>query len=385
MPGSAKAVRPALFTFIGILIAAMALTLIFARPIVLNLAKFQLDSQLRANHVAIEGFSIKAGELVFNGITVQKAEMYEMKAGEVYISYTLASLLRGKLSQVRIRDAAVMINTPKNKLSDMRKTIRIRKSPISFSIDSFEISNLRVFINTSDLGLDARISLGLGGPKTAIRHLTIDIAAFDGFDIHIKDVHLEASQETQKGVLSGKKIAYNKIDVTEINGTGALSDSTLTIDPLSAVLFNGHVTGKATVKFDKTLAYELALTAKDLNVARLVDYLNLTEKIQMSGIVGGEIRAKGMNTEIGVLNGSFAVVEPGGTLIIKDEVLLESIAAKTKQPIEFIRQSFQDYRYSTGTVKVSLGTDGLAFDIDMEGEKGKRAIKVIVHKTTGDI
>lgn len=368
---------------VAILMAGAFIAGFFMRPIIISIAKYQLDRLFDHNHIAIENCNIRAGELSFTGIHVTRGELYELKLGELYISYTMASLLRAKLSEVRIKDVLLRINTPDRTLADARKLIKVKGGKAGpFSIDRLEISNLRVDINTSDVIANGHISIGLSGRRQIVHRLAIGINSLQTPQVSIEEFHLQAMEEKPEGELSGKKISYGKIALRNLKGKAGLLNNVLTIDPLSASLFDGNIAGTAIIAIKDGAIYDIDTKAVNINIDKVVSDLNLSQKIGMDGLVAGTFAVKGMNTRIDKMMGSLSVTAPGGTLVIRDDKFWDSIAEKTKQPVDILKSSFKDFHYQKGTVLLSKEEAGIVFDVAMEGEKGKMAIRIVLHDIT---
>ena len=58
---------------------------------------------------------------------------------------------------------------------------------------------------------------------------------------------------------------------------------------------------------------------------------------------------------------------------------LENMARDTKQPLDLLVESFKDYQYNIGTIKLFLDHNNLTLDIVLDGEAGKRELKIILH------
>jgi hypothetical protein len=66
-------------------------------------------------------------------------------------------------------------------------------------------------------------------------------------------------------------------------------------------------------------------------------------------------------------------------MVVKDETMLKNMARAADQPLDILMESFKDYHYNTGVMKLGLARDDLNLDIILDGEKGKRNLSVTLH------
>ena len=103
------------------------------------------------------------------------------------------------------------------------------------------------------------------------------------------------------------------------------------------------------------------------------------DKVEMTGRLGGVVSMSGSGAVINEMEGDFFTDKNGGTLIIKDNKFLENISKDTKQPLDIIVESFKNYNYNSGILKLYLSNGNLVLNIDLNGEKGKRDFTVVLH------
>jgi hypothetical protein len=66
-------------------------------------------------------------------------------------------------------------------------------------------------------------------------------------------------------------------------------------------------------------------------------------------------------------------------LTIKDSGYLENMARSSGQSLDILVESLKNYHYNSGVAKLSLERNNFIFDIFLEGETGKRNLKVTLH------
>ncbi|MCM8789859.1 MAG: YdbH domain-containing protein [Candidatus Omnitrophica bacterium] len=106
---------------------------------------------------------------------------------------------------------------------------------------------------------------------------------------------------------------------------------------------------------------------------------NLGEKIRLSGKLAGAVILSGSGNNIKAVNGKFMTTGTGGVLIIKDNRFLENMARNSGQLLDILAESFKDYHYNTGVIKLSFDKGNLILDIVLEGDVGKRSLNIVLH------
>ena len=107
--------------------------------------------------------------------------------------------------------------------------------------------------------------------------------------------------------------------------------------------------------------------------------LDLNEKAEISGKIDGALTLKGRGPDIKVISGELITVEGGGVLTIKDNDYLKKMAASSNQSLDILMESFRNYHYNIGVIKLSLDKGNLVLGIALEGEVGKRNLNITLH------
>lgn len=79
------------------------------------------------------------------------------------------------------------------------------------------------------------------------------------------------------------------------------------------------------------------------------------------------------------IKGYFNTAAPGGVLIIKDKMFLENVARQSNQPLDIIVESFRNYNYNNGIIKLSIESGNLTMEMRLDGMAGKRSLAVVLH------
>lgn len=215
--------------------------------------------------------------------------------------------------------------------------------------------------------------------KVAINDALADVV-IGNKNFQIENAFLKLDKaEKGEGEFYIDKIKYNKIILGQIKSKARIIDNTLLMDSMSIDFIGGRLEGALRVILDKSMQYNFKFKALNLNIDTLVNELNLTEKFEMSGNLMGAASLEGRITGIKYIDGSFFTDRSGGVLIIKDNKFLENVAKRSGQSFEVLVESFKNYHYNIGLMKLYMDKGSLILDVKLEGEAGKRNLTVAVH------
>ncbi|MFA5336521.1 MAG: hypothetical protein WC324_06350 [Candidatus Omnitrophota bacterium] len=161
------------------------------------------------------------------------------------------------------------------------------------------------------------------------------------------------------------------VDSLEINDL-VLDIHTADVD-LNAVI-------RADASIKKEISYNAVMKLNSVNLGLLAKSLGASEKVDISGSMSGDISLSGKDMRLDAIKGEFTSDELGGTIIIKDEEFINTLAKQSKQPVEMIRDSFKLYNYTKGTLSVSKEKDAILLHLKLDGPKGKRDLTIAVHE-----
>jgi hypothetical protein len=181
-----------------------------------------------------------------------------------------------------------------------------------------------------------------------------------------------------RGSLSAESLSFGKINITAIRSGMTINSDIAELDGLSGDLIGGKLAGNLRVEFRPELRYDLKLTVGGLSVPKVMAELKADKKVEATGMLDGLLEIHGSAAGIAALKGNLKALE-GGDVTIKDEALLKDIAARTKQPVAIVKQSFREYHYDTGEINLDLQNNSVGMLVDLNGSKGKRNLNVIFH------
>ncbi|MBN1527174.1 MAG: YdbH domain-containing protein [Candidatus Omnitrophica bacterium] len=361
---------------ITLALAGAALLPLAARPVIMPLARKALEDSFPGSAVSIGGCALSINSLTLSDVSIKRGALYEMRIGQAGAVYNLFCLFGGRIKELHADDIAVTIDMPGKGIAALKGLVRTGGEGNKFSVDTIRLSHATFSVRTNDVRLRAALSLEI--KARSIERIDAKIEAFDRDALSVKNARIKIASNGA-GTFECAKVSYDKARIADLKAAAGIKERTIILDGLSADLFGGKVSGNATVALNTAAPHELILEARSLDVDKMLGELDISKRIRMTGIVSGDLDLKLKGPALTSLKGTFAASQEGGTLVIVDEKILEAVAERTKQPLDIIKQSFQDYRYTSGTVGLTLEKGSVILDIALDGDKGKRNISVILH------
>jgi len=229
---------------------------------------------------------------------------------------------------------------------------------------------------------DIKVEYGPGvfikrsGLDISVKNLEVNLAAVS---FNICGASFKLSEGIGAAQFAIDELKYNKVVSSDIKGKLRYKNNILFSEYLSAKLWDGQISGDLNVQLDKGPEYLLNLKLANLDIERFINDFDLAERFRMSGKIGGPISLKGQGANINILDGNLSTVDGGGNLIIKDNNFMQSTAQKTSQSVDLIVESFKDYHYNTGVVKLRADQGDIILNANFEGETGKRDLEIVLH------
>jgi len=368
-----------IYIIIVIFLVFLSGLIFYIKPIILFFAKQQLINVFPGSSVTINACDFKpTHRLTLLDIDIQKGHTYDFKIREARIEYNLFSIITGHILKSSLRDIEVTVNLGQKNISELTKEFHL-KSKGRFSLDSLELSNLNLRLNSADLRLEAMLSLGLNLSGRLINDLDFSVDSLDGLGANLNDACLIAYQKGYPGVFHISRIKYNKLLVEKIRSNVRLEDKSLVFDSLSAEISGGKLEGVLNLQLEKNIEYLANLKFKDIDLNTLFNALNLNERAEVSGKINGALTLEGRGSNIKIISGDITAAEGGGILTIKDNDYLKKMAANSNQSLDILMESFKDYHYNTGVIKLSFDKGNLILDVALDGETGKRNFDITLH------
>lgn len=209
--------------------------------------------------------------------------------------------------------------------------------------------------------------------------IEVKIDFLDAQGLRLEDALLKFDNGSKSGDLRIPWIRYNKAKIDNASAKLRLKDKILYLDALKAQVFEGNVEGAMAVNTGKNMDYEVNLNFIRLNIDRFISDFDLQERFQMTGRLGGRVYLKGMGLNINSLSGELRTDEAGGVLTITDKRFLENLARTSQQSLDILVESFKNYHYNRGVMKLGMDKGNLILDVRLEGQAGQRDLNITVH------
>jgi len=177
-----------------------------------------------------------------------------------------------------------------------------------------------------------------------------------------------------------KKFKEGKLTAENIRAHLRWEGRYVFLDSLSGQVFNGTVDGKGSLTIGKQPQYLVQLNFTHLDLARFVNDFELTEKVDMTGMLNGLVTLNGIGNNMSILNGNLTSSSVGGNVTIKDTQFLQNMARSSKLPANIVVDSFKDYHYNIGVVRMVMDHGDLVLDVALDSATGKRNLKVDLHE-----
>jgi len=311
-----------------------------AKPILLSIINKELQKTFRESSVS--DFRLTKDFIEFQGVKIRKRNSYDVTVEKVRVYYKLRSILKKKIEKI-------------------------------------EALNANLDFNKDDIKIKAIASIQVDISTKIIDYIKLNISSLNTNLFQAEGVTLNVAQGQDAGEFYIKAINYNKLKIGDVVGKAGLKENILNINPIYISFLDGNVKGEFNISLDEEMNYNLRLNSQNLEIKKFVDGMKLNEKFDMTGRLGGTFSMSGMGQEIKEIKGDFRTDTSGGTLIINDKTFLENVAKQSNQPLDIIVESFRNYNYNNGIVKLSAETGNLVMDLKLEGKSGKRSLAIILH------
>nr|MBU1327795.1 YdbH domain-containing protein [Candidatus Omnitrophota bacterium] len=327
------------FGFVILVVIFSATVYFFAKPVLLFIAQKELHKIFKES--SVQGIKVTLDFAEFQNIKIRE-KMFDVNIKKARVYYDLRSILNKEINKAEAIDV-----------------------DLNFYKD--------------DIKIKARASLQLDMPTKSIDYMKLNISSCKTNLFEIEGLILSASQGQDTGEFYIKGINYNNLKVADVMGKSELKGKSLCIKPLLISFLGGNVKGEFNITLDQDIDYNLSLDTQGMEIKRFVDDMKLNEKFNMTGRLGGAFYLSGKGQDIKDIKGDFNTDAPGGVLIIKDKTFLENVAKQSNQPLDIIVESFRNYNYNNGMIKLFMESGNIGLDLELDGSSGKRSLAVILH------
>lgn len=232
--------------------------------------------------------------------------------------------------------------------------------------------------------------------KLRIRFLSVCLVLLLALAVFIKPVILFVAKKQLENTFSGSRVSIGNshLKLWQIN----LSDIEIRKEPiynfkvgqvqlgifrivLQDAVINIDLAQKSISEFPKNInapSGKISFFPSSLKVSNLSLSLR-SKEFSVSTSFNGLVKLKTKSSGLKAIDGNFNVLSPGGVLTINDTGYLENMARSSRQSLDILVESFKNYHYNSGIVKLSLENRDFTLDVFLEGQTGKRNLKVTLH------
>ncbi|MCM8823934.1 MAG: YdbH domain-containing protein [Candidatus Omnitrophica bacterium] len=368
--------RNLLFIFIIFLLVFLAL--LFIEPLIIHLAKTRIEKILPNCSVKIGDCKFELFDrLNFSSIEISKLPHYELRIDNLNIFYNLDSIVNKKLLKVSLHGGYININLPQRNLLFIPNVTSTSPKKSFLFLDFLELTNIEINLDFSDCKINGKIStiLSLKDINRLFKFLdlNIDYGEIGNFKIEYGNININ---EDSSGLFKLNKLKYNDLLLRNIYGNIRLGYREVYLPYFSGELFGGHLSGNLGFLYKNNPIYSFEFKFFNIDTSRVVKAFKFMDKVWIKGRVDGELVFKIEDNNLNVINGYFSAIEPGGNLTIKDKRLLEKLPGVSSKQLDLLVESFKDYSYNRGVVKLGLQGNDLLVEINLDGDKGKRNLNI---------
>lgn len=369
--------------FLGFVILAALLSAgvyFYAKPIILSRAQEELRKIFKES--SIQGIKITHNFLELQGVEIKEPGSFHLKIKEARAYYDLNPLIRQKrIDKISLSGIYADVNMNKTGVAGLYPFPQAGAggSKDKFLIVKIEILNADINLTKDDIKIKAKASMQLDMPAYTIDYIKLSVSSCKTSLFEIQGLSLSASQGEDTGEFFIRGVNYNKLKLADVIGKSELKDRILSINPLLVNFLGGNVKGEFNITLDEKMDYSLRLDTQGMEIKRFVNDMELNEKFDMTGRLTGAFYLSGKGGDIKDMKGDFTTDAQGGVLVIKDKAFLENVAKQSNQPLDILVESFRNYNYNKGIIKLFMEKGNIGLDLKLDGETGKRSLTVILH------
>ena len=348
--------------------------------VVLVIAKKQIRNFCPESVVRIKGCKVEPAHLIsINDLEIKVPGVYNIHITQLKISYSILSLIKGGIRGFYMGETSFNVNMRDKDVSRIREHFNLETGKRGLKVDNIEVSNLYLQVDTRDIDFSGKVSLAVSPEEKLVKNIFLEIESMDMMGMFLGKGYIKGTPSAGGAECYFQKVKYNDIKLKDILGKFYCNEKLLLLDSFSAKIFDGSVFGNMRYDLDQARGFIFELNAAAVKISTLVRELNLEEKFQMTGEVGGKAVLLGNGFSLLGIEGSFTTEPGGGVLTINDVSFLENMAKKSGESLDILMKSVTEYQYSVGVLKLSSGMNALILDATLEGFSGKRNFKVILH------
>jgi hypothetical protein len=249
----------------------------------------------------------------------------------------------------------------------------------ALKLNELEISNLALMLKSQDMDFSGKLSLAMDLKENSIKNIDLKLDSVDAQGLLMESGHLTGRASEEGAKFYVRNIRYNDVKMSEVSGNVFIRDNMVSLKSFEAKLFDGTVGCDASYSMDKNQNFVIDLKAAGLDLSTFVREMKMEKKFQMTGKLDGKAVLSGNGLTLLQIKGDFSTEAGGGILTIQDTRFLENMSKDSGQSLDILMESFKQYQYNIGLMKLSADGGNLILDIALEGASGKRNFNVVLH------
>jgi hypothetical protein len=354
-----------------------------ARPILLSILSKNLSRQIGPARISVARLDFAPHRLLLSGVKIVGKKNLNVKIENIVLDY---DIFKREITKISLYGSYAKLNLSGQKISELAGSKSEMKPQGFLKIKILEVSGLDLELKIDDLSLNAIVSASLDIEKGLPVNYFLQIITLERQGYYLRNAFFIMPDNKEKGSFYVKEMGLDRIKIKDIKGESRFQEGReIYFENIEAKTFDGNISGKINFSFrEKTYSFDLNLN--DIALKALAEGFDFEKELGISGELSGNIRISAKDEELLDIKGDLAAPLPGGIFIIRDQKFLKTIAQNSNQPLQFVSDSFKDYHYSEGMLKLYLQDGSLIIKADLNGEKGRRDFSIIYHAfNAGDL
>lgn len=375
-----KSFKITLWFFVWVLIINLCIIKIVNFVIKTQIKKVLAGSEVRFKNNGL----FPLGEFQLRNFLVNSKDGVYFKVEQISIYYDFKILSR-VINCLSIKDLEfdyIKHDKSLDNISTFLTEVSAKKKK-AFLIKTFDINDIKFNIELNDLQCKGQLSADLSLSPLIVNDFLLKLKDFKFQDLSFEELNFILSNQAEVGQFEVTNIHYqDKLKIKSLQALPLLKSDRLNLENIQANFFDNIIAGSLEINWSNDLNYRLSLAVQSFNISALVEIFEMKNRFDLTGYFTGQTVLEGSITNIQDLkfvDGYFLSQEPGGNLVIRDQKFLENLAVSSKQPLELIKSSFENYQYNNSLLKVFTKDKDLFFNISFDGKQGKRNLEVVLH------
>ncbi len=325
------------------------------------------------------------GRVSASGIFCSSPAGLRVSVEKAVVSYAGVSLLRGIIPEARVEGVSFIAGIPgKPFAAVLPRGFRGSKArgAARFGIGRVVCERCSFDIKARDITVSGSVSVAADVQARHIRGLDLRVPSVRVGEFEAKDV-VSSMRDQAPGVFHVGKVSFSKCKAGAFSARLYARPGVLVLKDISGILWSGEISANVLLRLDLPVSYDCTVRADNIDLAKAVSALELAERLELTGAIGGTAHCAGIAGEIPAITGRLTASRSGGVLNILDKRLLAPLAQRSNQPVDMLVQGFKNYQYRRAAVGISSQDNAMVFRVGFSGEQGKREFDITWHQETG--